>query len=206
MLLRGGGKNNSSEEGNNIVLPKYVFAGYYDNSSPSPSSPSSPSIPSKSNPDEGGAPAIFHGTLVSKVFEIDYSGKIVDIIHIKDEEFNNLSEEEVTNLMQFTKDYTTNPNYNDLTKQWNTTGIPVYLYTKEQIDIINKDSIVQLYEGTITKFDDNICIDILDVPNSMEVLSDIQRGQYYCIITKKEYDEIINMQPLPESIDTEPGR
>lgn len=206
--IEGGGNNSGEGNGNDIVLPKYVLCSYSDNSSSSPSSSSSSSSqsefsesnPSESNPEAPGI--IFPGSSVPKVLEIDYSGKLVDIINTTDEEFDNLSEEEITNLTEYSKNYTTNPPYHDTTKQWPEISAPVYLYTKEQIDIINKNSIIQLYNDMITKLDNNVVIDIVDIRQSV---NDIQRGQYYCIMTKTEYDKIINMEPLPD-LPTQPGR
>lgn len=190
-----GGNNSGEGNGNDIVLPKYVLCSYNSSSS------SSSSELSESNPDEEAAPIILPGSSVPKVLEIDYSGKLVDIGNTTNEEFNDLSEEEITNLTEYLTNYTTNPVYYDNTKQVNKLGVN-YLYTKEQIDTINKNSTIQLNNGLITKFGDNVVIDIVDTGNSVD---DIQRGQYYCIITKTYYDIIKDMEPLPD-LPTQPGR
>ncbi len=190
------GKDNGAGlgNGNDIVLPKYALCNFFSISSPS-SSPSSGSELSESNPsegDEGGAPAILPNSSVFKVFEIDYSGKFL----ITKEEINNLPEEEGINLIQSLQNYTANPAYNDNTKRGQLNSVE-YLYTKEQIDTINKNSIIQLDYGIITKFDDNVVMDILDMSNYIGALpDDIQRGQYYCIITKALYDYIMTSEPM----------
>lgn len=205
-----GGKDNGAGEGNgsDIVLPKYVLCNYNDLfadifSDSSSSSSSSQSELSESNPDEGGAPGTpFPGLLAPKVLEIDYSGKLANILYIMQEEEINLSGEEKTNFIQYYQNHTINPIYGDGSKEFNWPYI--YLYTKEQIDIINENSIVQLDNGMTIKLDDNVVIDILDNISSIaRRLDNVQRGQYYCIILKELYDKIPNMPTPP---DLEPGR
>ena len=163
-----GGKDNNAGGGNgsDIILPKYVFGDFSHQSE-----------------------------ITCKVFEIDYSGKFVDIISMGQGEINNLPEEERTNLMQYVLNHTINPASRDYTKGWDNHA--QHIYTKEQIDIINENSIIQLYNGVIAKFNDNVVIDIVDLRNGMEqLLNDVQRGEYYSIISKDLYDEINeNIEP-----------
>lgn len=119
---------------------------------------------------------------VETLLEIDYDGKLIDFyIKSKNGLINpsTFSEEELTNLMKFVATHT----YliHDVTKQ---IVNPSIVYTKEQKDAINKNSIIIDNNGEITKLNNFVFLDLCDffVATHIPSTLDIQKGQYYTIM------------------------
>lgn len=159
-----GGKNSGTGEGNgnDIVLPKYIYGYFQDQTS---------------------------HTFVERLVEIDYDGRVYDfMVKLKFGEINpsQLTEEEITNSTELFQNYTTIP---PLALVDNSACV----YTKEQKDTINKNSIIMDTNGVILKLNDFVFVDLYDLltTGGRTTTLNIEKGQYYTIMHPIEYNFMI---------------
>lgn len=160
-----GGKNNGSGNGSDIVLPKYVYGSIQDKTS---------------------------NTSVKRLLEIDYDGKMIDFmtkLKMGVIDPHTFSEEEFINFQEFLNTHSFF--VNDISRLFNYT---LCVYTKEQKDIINKDSIIMDWHANITKLNNFVFMDLYDfLTNDGETTTlNIEKGQYYIIMHPLVYNDVIN--------------
>lgn len=164
-----GGKNSGTGEGNgngnDIVLPKYI-CGY---------------IPDQTSQTE-----------VERLLEIDYDGRIYDLqVKLEYGEFDpsQFTEEEETNLIEFVSNHVVIGSIGAIN-----IDNSLYVYTKEQKDTINKNSIIMEIYGIVLKLNDLVFVDLYDflTANGGTTTLNIEKGQYYIIMHPLMYNSLIN--------------